>query len=444
MHQFESDRRLLIFMDDSYPNNFILLVSLVVFLSFSAFFSACEMAFSSLNRIKLKNLAEKSKRARLALKLLDVYDKLLSTVLIGNNVVAIASAALATALFIDLFGAKGVSVATLLMTVLLLVFGDITPKTLAKETPELTALRAAPLLSVFVWIFTPFNFLSAKWKKLLMKIFPVKTNRSTTEDELLTFVEEVRQEGGINIQEEQMIRQVIGFDDLKVSGIITARIDVEAVPDTSSVEEIDRKFIETGFSRLPVFRDTIDNITGIIHIKDFYHEVMKGLKTPAQIIKPVVFVTKTIKIARLLRTLQKKHAHLAVVLDEHGGTLGIVTIEDIVEELVGEIWDEHDEVVEPVIKTGDGSFRVLGTVNFTDMLEIITGEITNESAVNSYASTADEIPDTTVANWIMENFGRLPRTGEKLAWHNLTITVTRVLQHRVMEVRVSLKEGTTP
>jgi CBS domain containing-hemolysin-like protein len=257
----------------------------------------------------------------------------------------------------------------------------------------------------------------------------MKGDRSTTEDELLTFVGEVRQEGGINIREEQMIRQVIGFDDLRVSGIYTPRVDVSAVSVTSSVEEIDRMFIETGFSRLPVFQDTIDNITGIIIFKDFYHEVMKGLKAPSQIVKPVVFVAKTIKIAKLLRTLQQKQTHMAVVVDEHGGTLGIVTIEDIVEELVGEIWDEHDEVVESIKENADGSFRVMGTVNFGDMLEIIA---------DGKLPEADEIPDTTIANWVMENLGRLPRSGEILSWHYLTVKVLKVVRQRVTEVNVSV------
>jgi len=407
----------------------VLVISLFVLLCFSAFFSACEMAFSSLNRIKLKSLAVKSKRARLALKMLEGYDKVLSTVLIGNNIVNITASALATALFISLLGAKGVSIATLIMTLLLLIFGDISPKALAKETPELIALRNAPLLRFFVFILSPVNFLMSVWKKFLMKIFPVKVDRSTTEDELLTFVEEVRQEGGINIHEEQMIRQVIGFDDLKVSDIFTPRIDVAAVSQAFTIEEIDRKFIETGFSRLPVFLDTIDNITGIILLKDFYHEVMKGLKTPAEIIKPVVFVTKTIKITRLLKTLQGKQAHLAVVIDEHGGTLGIVTIEDIVEELVGEIWDEHDTVIEPVKKLPDGSFRVFGYVNFRDMLETVMYE---------QAVIDEEIPNTTVANWIMENLGRLPRTNEILTWRCLTIKVLKVIKQRVMEVNINV------
>ncbi|MDR2943388.1 MAG: hemolysin family protein [Treponema sp.] len=415
-------------MDDSNSINIILFVILFVLMCFSAFFSSAEMAYSSLNRIKLKSIAEKSKklgkRAMLALKLLEIYDKILSTVLIGNNIVNIASSALATAILIGIFGNMGVSIATGVMTVLILIFCEISPKVLAKEAPELTALRTAPVLRFFVWLFTPLSFIAAEWKKLIVKIFSVKQDRSTTEDELLTFVEEVRQEGGINIQEEQMIRQVIGFDDLIASEIYTPRMDVQAVSTASAVEEVDKKFTATGFSRLAVFKDSIDNILGIIHFKDFYREVMKGLKPLNEIIKPVIFVAKTIKIGKLLRTLQEKQAHMAVVVDEHGGALGIITIEDIVEELVGEIWDENEKVVEPVVKSADGSYRVLGNVSFSDMLEFI-------------GIKDSEIPDTTVANWIMEKLGRLPRVGESLEWRNLTIIVTRVLRHRVMEVRVS-------
>jgi len=414
-------------MDESNSYYVITVVSLLVLLCLSTFFSSCEMSFSTLNRIKLKNMALKSKRARFVLKMLEAYDKILSTVLIGNNIVNIAASALAAALFIDLFGQKGVSIATLIMTMLVLVVGDISPKALAKETPELTALRNAPLLRFFVFLLTPINVIMTGWKILLMKVFPVKGDRSITEDELLTYVEEVRQEGAINIHEEHMIRQVIEFDDLRVSGIFTPRIDVVAVSDDTAIEEIDKKFINTGFSRLPVYHENIDNIIGIILLKDFYHKVMKGLNTPAQIVKPVVFITKTIKIGKLLKTMQEKKAHLAVVVDEHGGTLGIVTIEDIVEELVGEIWDEHDKVVEPVKKESEDRFTVLGSVNFIDMLDAVKVQVDDE-----------ELPNTTVANWIMENLGRLPKVNEDLTWKNLTIKVLKVIKQRVMEVRVTV------
>jgi len=424
----------------------ILGISLFALLCLSTFFSSCEMAYSAVNRIKIKNMAVKSKRARLVLKMLETYDKILSTVLIGNNIVNISLSALATALFISLLGSTGVSVATVIVTLLVLVVGDISPKALAKETPELTALRNAPLLRFFMYVLTPINVLMSGWKKFLMLIFPVRSDRATTEDELLTFVEEVRQEGGINIREEQMIRQAIDFDDMKASDIFTPRVDVAAVPIDCDIEKIEQVFIKTGFSRLPVYEDTIDNIKGIILLKDFYQEVMKGLKTPAQILKPAVYVTKTMKIAKLFRTLQEKKAYMAVIVDEYGGTLGVATIEDIVEELVGEIWDEHDNVVMPVKRDNDGSYTVLGSVNFVDMLDIIlkntdknnVSQDSKEEPALQEAAAAESPPDTTVANWIMETLGRLPHVNEILTWNYLTIRVLKVIKQRVMEVKVTL------
>jgi CBS domain containing-hemolysin-like protein len=418
-------------MNDSYHIG--LIVSLFILLGFSAFFSACEMAFSSLNRIKLKHLAEKNRRARLALKLLGAYDKLLSTVLIGNTIVNIASSALATLLFVGLLGSRGVSAATAVMTLGVLLFGEISPKTLAKESPELTALRFAPLMRVFMFLFRPLNFFASAWKRLIVKLFPVKGDRSVTEDELLTFVGEVREEGGINRLEEEMIRQVIEFDDLTAGDIFTPRVDLAAVPENAPPEEIDGKFAETGFSRLPVYQGSVDKITGVILLKDFHHQVMKKGRLPGEIIKPAVFVTRTMKISTLLRTLQRKRAHLAVLVDEFGGTLGIVTIEDIVEELVGEIWDEHDQVVEPIKKTGGGQLRALGSAGFRELCAL-AGVEAGEGAAEGAAG----IPNTTVGNWVMETLGRLPRQGEEFTWRNLRVKITRVMRHRVMEASVQV------
>jgi len=421
-------------MDKPASYYLILVAALLALLGLNLFFSLCETGFTSLSRIKLKNMADNGKRkrravrARLVLKMLDAYDKLLSSILIGNTAVNIAASALATMLFINLFGAKGVSLATLAMTLVVLIFCEISPKTLAKESPELTALRVAPLLRFLIIIFTPLNYLAGAWKKIIVKVFPIKDDRSLTEDELLTFVEEVRQEGGINKNEEQMIRQVIEFDDITAAEIVTPRVDVAAVSDNDTPEEIDRVFATTGFSRLPVYHESIDNITGVILLKDFHHEVIKKGRPPAEIIKPVVFVTKTMKISSLLKTLQKKQSHLAVLVDEFGGTLGIATIEDILEELVGEIWDEHDKVVEPFRRNTDGSLSVLGSVKFQDMLEYM----------NEKSPEEEDIPNTTVGSWVLENSGRLPRTGERIVWHNVQITVSRMQRNRVMEVTVSL------
>jgi CBS domain containing-hemolysin-like protein len=402
-----------------------IIISLAILLVFSAFFSAGETGFSSANRIRLKNLAEKSKRAKRALKLLENYDKLLSTILIGNNIVNIAASSLATILFVGFFGNAGVSVATIVMTFLVLVFGEISPKTLAKEAPERTAMSTAPFLGFLLFIFTPFNLLASLWKRLITGIFRVKGGSPVTEDELLTFVEEVRREGGINSQEEEMIRQAIEFDDITAAEIYTPRIDLAAVSLDAPADEVDRVFAETGFSRLPVYSGTIDNITGVILLKDFHHRVAKSGGKVKDIVKPVVYINRAMKVSKLLRTLQEKKSHMAVLVDEFGGTLGIATIEDIVEELVGEIWDEHDEVVEFISPAGENRYRILGRTGLEDFFEFFQIERGEEGKWN-----------TTVGSWVIESLPGTPRTGDNFACRDLTITVSKVLRHRVMEVIV--------
>ncbi|MDR0600835.1 MAG: hemolysin family protein [Treponema sp.] len=402
-----------------------IIIVLVLLLLLSAFFSAGETGFSAASRIRLKNLAGKNRKAALALELLEKYDRLLSTILIGNNVVNIAASALATALFVGFFGNAGVSIATVVMTVLVLVVGEISPKTLAKEAPERTAMASAAVLRLLVFILTPLNFLVSYWKKCIVRFFRVKGGAPVTEDELLTFVGEVRREGGINRQEEEMIRQVIEFDDVTAGEIYTPRIDVMAVPFDAAPDEIDVKFAETGFSRLPVYRDTIDNITGVILLKDFHHRVMKAGEEAASVVKPVVYVNRAMKVSKLLKTLQEKKSHMAVLVDEFGGTLGIVTIEDIVEELVGEIWDEHDEVIEEISAAGENRYRVLGRTGLEDFLEFFHVERGEEGKWN-----------TTVGSWVMESLPGPPRAGDSFVYGDLTVTVAKVFRHRVMEVTV--------
>jgi CBS domain containing-hemolysin-like protein len=406
----------------------VLIISLGALLLCSAFFSASETAFSSLNRVKLKNLASRgNKRAARALNLTGNFDKLLSTVLIGNNVVNIASSALATVLFVGFFGSAGVSVATLVMTVLVLMIGEISPKTLAKEAPERFAMFAAPLLGFLMFIFIPVNRLISAWKKMIVRLFKIKGNRAVTEAEFLTFVEEVRQEGGINEREEDMIRQAIEFDDLSAGDIFTPRVDVTAVSIADSADDIDAKFRDTGYSRLPVFKDSIDKITGVILLKDFYYQVIKSGRSLESIVKPAVFVAKSMKVSRLLQTLQEKKSHLAVLVDEFGGTMGIITIEDIMEELVGEIWDEHDQVVENIVETNSGSYKVLGRMDLKDMFEFFSiGD--EEGTSRRY---------TTVGGWVLEKLGGLPREGDHFIWRQFSITVSKTQRRRVVEVMVA-------
>jgi CBS domain containing-hemolysin-like protein len=400
-----------------------IILALAALLALSGFFSASETAFSSLNRIKLKNLAAGgNKRAALVLKIVENYEKLLSTVLIGNNIVNIASSALGTILFVGIFGKAGVPMTTLIMTILVLLFGEISPKTLAKEAPERLSMRFAPVLRVFIWVFGPLNHIFTLWKGLVLKVFRVSVDRRVTEAELLTFVEEVRQEGGINQREEDMIRRTIQFDDLAANDIVTPRVDLTAIEINESPERIEQIFYDTGFSRLPVYRESVDTILGIILLKDFYHFVLKEGQSLETILKPAVFVAKSIKIPRLLKTLQEKKAQLAVLVDEFGGTVGIVTIEDIVEELVGEIWDEHDNVVENITPLESGAYRILGRTALKDVLDLFSIE--------------EKTGATTAASWVLENLGETPREGDSFTCQNLKVRVTKTKRHRVMEVVV--------
>ena len=410
---------------DPYSLSIIGLFLLLLVLSW--FFSTSETSFSAVNTIKLKNMAQEgNQKAALALEISEKYDRLLSTVLIGNNLVNILAASLATVYFVGYFGTMGVSIATVVTTVLVLIFGDISPKTLAKESPEKIAMFCARPISFFMFIFAPLNFLSAQWKKIIIKIFRVHPDNKITEEELLTFVEEVRQVGGINEGEEHMIRKTIEFDDLTANDILTPRVDITAMSITDSLESIENCFYETGYSRLPVYRDSIDNIIGVVLLKDFVSKILKNHEPVDSIIKPVIFSGETIKLPRLLKNLQSQKTHLAVIVDEYGGTMGIVTMEDIVEELVGEIWDEHDDVMENITQLANGSYRINGNTPFKDFCEIL-GFAEKDFPTNA----------TTVNGWVMEHLAEIPPTGYNFLFGNFSITILETSHNRVNELMVS-------
>lgn len=401
----------------------ILIGTLVVLVALSAYFSATETAFSSLNRIRIKNMAsDGDKRAQLVLNLSQDYDKLLSTILIGNNIVNITSASLATVLFVGWLGDAGVSLSTVIMTVVVLVFGEISPKSLAKESPEKFAMLSAPVMRVLIVLFTPLNFLFSQWKRLLSRVFHTDDSPGMTEEELLTIVEEAQQEGGIDEQESELIRSAIGFNDLKAVDIFTPRVDVTAVSKEATLDEIADTFADTGYSRLPVYDESIDDIVGIIHHKDFFNDVVKGGRPLDSVIKPATFITQSIKIAELLRMLQKNKSHMAVITDEFGGTVGIVTMEDILEELVGEIWDEHDEVVEPILQLSEDTYRIVGSEELHKVEELFDLD--------------DESEASTVGGWVLERMGRIPQEGDAFEYGNLAVTVTKTDARRVLEILV--------
>ncbi len=401
----------------------ILLAVLVLMVVMSGYFSATETAFTSLNRIRLKSRAEGGdKKAEKTLALAEDYDKLLSTILIGNNIVNITATTVATVLCTKWFHQYGPTVSTVALTIIILIFGEVTPKSLAKERPEDFAMFAQPLLKLLMVVLTPLNFLFGLWKKLLTKLFHKSEDEGITDEELVTMVEEAEDQGGLDREESQLIRSAIRFDDLEAGDILTPRVDVVAVEDASSLADVAAVFAQEGYSRLPVYHESIDDIVGVIHQKDLFSARYHGRDQLSPLVRPVLHITPGTKIDDLMRQFQRTKTQMAVVVDEYGGTEGILTMEDIVEELVGEIWDEHDEVVEQFRKQPDGSYLIACSADLDDMYDLF--QLTGECDA------------ATVSGWVLEQLGRVPEPGDHFVWENLDVTVTRAEHHRVLEIKV--------
>ena len=406
-------------------------VALVVLVAFSAFFSASETAFSSLNQIRLKSRADDGDRtAARVLAMAEKYDKLLSTILVGNNIVNIAAASIGTIIFTQMLGAeRGATVSTIVLTIVVLIFGEVSPKSLAKEMPETVATAVAPVLSLLMVVFTPLTWLFSQWKRLLNHFVHSSESDTITEGELMTMVSEAENDGELTDRESELIRSAIEFDDVEVEEILTPRVDVVAVADDIPLEELAQTFAESGYSRLPVYHGTIDNIIGVVHEKDFYIARLKKETKIDDLVAPTLYTTGSTQISQLLRTLREQHHHMAVVVDEYGGTEGIITLEDILEELVGEIWDEHDEETEDFRKQSDGSWLVAGSASVDDLFETL--ELPED----------EDIDSNTVNGLVQEKTHHLPKVGDHFQLNDYEGVVTRTARRRVTEVRFT---HTTP
>lgn len=404
--------------------NFAMVVALLALVAMSGYFSATETAFTSLNRIRLKNKADNGdRRAARTLKIAEDYDRLLSTILIGNNIVNNVATTIGAVLFIKLIDdVRGPTVSAVVLTVVILIFGEVSPKSLAKENPETWAMFATPLLKLFMLVLTPLNFLFTQWKKLLSLVFRNDGGDGITEEELVGMVDQAENEGGLDQHESNLIRNAIEFNDLEVSEILTPRVDLVAIEDDYSMEQVAALFVESGYSRLPIFHDNIDNIVGVVHEKDFYAARYRGETDINKLKSPVLYTTGNTKISELLRILQKNKAHMAIVVDEYGGTEGIATLEDIVEELVGEIWDEHDEVIELIHKQEDDSYLISCSAALDDLYDLF--------------SIKGECDAATISGWVLEQVGRVPEVGDHFEAEGLDVTVTQVEHRRVLEIRV--------
>lgn len=406
----------------------LMLGALLLCLVLSAFFSAAETAFATVNRIRLKAMAgEGNEKAALVLRLLDDYDRLLTTLLIGNNIVNLTAATLGTLIFTQLLGGGyGPTVSTIVLTLVVLIFGEVTPKTLATESPEVFAFASVRVLRTLITVFMPLNAFFVLWRKLLSKVFKPREVESHIEAELMTMVDEAQSEGDMDAHEGELIRSAIEFNDMDAIDILTPRVDITALEDTATMDEAASLFRESGYSRLPVFHEDMDHIVGILHEKDFYVRQHEGIKDIHKIMKPAVYAPATLKISKLLKLFQGSKTHMVILLDEFGGTEGLVTLEDVLEELVGDIYDEHDDVEVDIRPLEDGSWLVDGGMHLAELMERLDVEDTYDA--------------DTVGGWATEVLGYIPKTGETFDIDCLHCQVTAMDKRRVTQLRIWKKE----
>ena len=404
------------------------IVLMFIFIVFSAYFSATETAFTSLNRVAVKTLAaEGNKKAERVLRLYENYDKLLTTILVGNNIVNIGLSSIATLFFIENVSKDfGATLSTIVITVIVLIFGEITPKSIAKENAESFALSVSGTISFFMVIFTPLNYFFSLFKKLGSKLFKSKNLTSATENEILTLVDEAESQGEFGSEESELIRSAIEFNDVEAEDIFTPRVDVVAVEYGAGNSEIAKIFSQYGFSRLPIYKESIDNIIGTINEKDFYKKVYNRSTPVDEIICEPFFIPASMKISDLLKELQRRQYHLAIITDEYGGTKGIVTMEDILEELVGEIWDEHDKVIKEITEIGENKYSVICSMDFEEFCEYF--KIETETEMNS------------VGGFVMEQLGKVPEKGDKFTFENLEMEVIETDEKRASLITVTVQK----
>ncbi len=416
-------------MDEVSP---ILYVLVVACIAMSAFFSGSETAFATVNKIRMKNLAaEGNKKAEKVLRISEDYDKTLSAILIGNNIVNIASASMGTVICTAFFGANGAWISTIIMTLVVLIFGEITPKTFAKDNAERFSLAVVNVLDLIIKVLSPLAFVFLQLKNCISKKGDA-AQPTVTEQELKYIIEESQNEGVLEEQESQLVQSALDFDETTVNEVLTPRVDVVAVDIGEDVEEIKRLFLEEGYSRLPVYQGSIDTILGVIHSKDFFRAYLKNNHLDLHsILQKTVYVPPKKRISELLKELQKLKSHMAIVTDQYGGTIGVITLEDILEELVGDIWDESDEEEVDMVELSDNRYEVSGDLNVEDFLHDIGFEYRE--------SELEEIP-STFAGWALETFERIPDEGDSFSYKNLTITVKKVFDQRILKLDVQVTE----
>lgn len=404
------------------------IIVLIILVMLSAFFSGTETAFTSFNKNRMKTLAQDgNKRAKSVLDVDENYEKFISTILVGNNIVNITATTISGIMFANLLKGNAElapTISTIVMTVVVLLFGEITPKTLAKDYAENYSMATCGVVKFIMAILTPITFIFSLWKKLLGVIFKVEVDDTVTESEILTLVEEAEEDGGIDEHESELIKSAIEFNDLEVDAILTPRVDIVAISSDTPVEEILDTYRTSGFSRLPVYEETIDNIVGVIHEKDFNKMVHDGGNDINEIVHGVICITGGMKISKLLREFQNAKTHMAVVVDEYGGTAGLVTLEDVLEGLVGEIWDEHDEVIENIKQIDDVTYIINASSALNDIADICV------------FSDEELEANATVNGFVLDNLNKVPEVGDVFDYENFTFEVIKVDGRRAEEIKL--------
>ena len=398
-------------------------IVIVVLLMISAFFSCVETAFSCANTIRLKNLKNSGiKKARHALWVCDHFDKTLTAILIGNNIVNIASSALATIICINLFKNYGAAIATGATTLLVLTFGEVIPKCLGKEATDKITLNTGLILRILTYILLPFVYFFIMIKTLALKIAHVnKNNPSVTEDELKYIIESIEEEGILEEQESELVQSALDFDEKTALEILTPRVDVTAIDIDYSQDKIRNIILKDRYSRIPVYKDNIDNIVGILHTRDYLEKLILGEEIDIKaLLTPAHFIYKTLKLSEILNDFKANKLHIAIVTDEYGGMLGIVTMEDLIEEIVGDIWDEDEEIEHTYTKLKNGRYLVSGDMDLSDLFEML-GIEPNE-----------DVESISVGGFIAESLGNIPIVGQSVEYEGIKLTVKRVKNHRII------------
>ena len=401
------------------------IILVVLMMVGSALFSSAETAFSSVNKLRLKNYeAQGNKKAAKALKLANRFDEVLTAVLIGNNIVNIAASSVGTIIFIKLVGKNGPAVSTVVITVLVLIFCEVLPKSYAKRNAEKLALAFAGPLSALVCIFKPFVFLLNKLSSL---VSDGKEAPSVTEDELKYMIDEIEEQGVIEEQESELVKSALEFDEISVSEILIPRVKVVGVERNSTIDEIKETFSSEMYSRLPVYEKSLDEIVGIITNKAFFKMLVEGGRDISRIIQEVPHIADTKLISEALRDMQRSKVHLAVVTDQYGGTKGIITLEDIIEELVGEIYDEDDEIVNNLLMIAPDKYEVAGDMSVSDMLEML--DLDEDLIDTEYNS---------VGGWVTDVMEHIPEAGETAETGIFRITAAEVNEQNVEKVIIEV------